>query len=298
MQKFPQKKPLVVAHSRSILAAVFVTLGLVACSSSPDSRAPGSGGSDSDTGGTSGKGGSKAGGSGGSSTGTKVTGGTGGTTSGGTGGTTSGGTGGTTSGGTGGTVSGGSGGTATGGTAGTTPPGTGGVATGGTTGGGGVTGVPFGPAQPMFSGVAGPYVKPDAIGILAGSPLNYIGLNLFGGGCCFGGADGGDWAYYEEIDFGKHCAFDKLIISYASPMTGGRIRMKLDNPQGPTVGEFTFTTPTGTDFSTLANVTMTVMPVSGKHFVLLQFIGSFGIGNFHGFILEASGARMACPAAQ
>ncbi len=285
MQKIPQKKPLVVPYSRSILAAVFATVGLVACSSSPDSRDNGNGGSGSETGGTGGKGGSKSGGSGG----TKATGGTvgtGGTSAGGSGGTVAGGSGGTKTGGTGGTIVG------TGGTA----PGTGGAATGGTTGGGGVTGVPFGPAQPMFSGVAGPYVMPDPIGIIPGSPLNYVGLNLYGAGCCAGGADGGDWAYYEEIDFGKHCAFDKMKITYASPMTGGRIRFKLDNPQGPTFGEYTFTKATGTDFSTAADVTATITPVSGKHFVLVQWIGGFGIGNFSGFVLEASGARMACPA--
>ncbi|MDZ4696403.1 MAG: carbohydrate-binding protein [Deltaproteobacteria bacterium] len=173
-----------------------------------------------------------------------------------------------------------------------------GAATGGTTGGDGVTGVPFGPAQPMFSGVAGPYQKPDSISIAPGSPLNYDGLNLWGGGCCFGGTDGGDWAYYEEIDFGEHCAFDKMIVTYASPMMVGRMRVKLDNPQGPTVGEFAFTTPTGPDFGTLADVTVNLMPVSGKHFLLMQFVEGFGIGNFERFILEASGERTACPAAQ
>jgi hypothetical protein len=127
-----------------------------------------------------------------------------------------------------------------------------------------------------------------------GELLEQSGLNRFGNDCCIGNVDGGDWGRHSAVDFGEHCAFDKVILYYATPNAGGKVRFKVDNAGGPVIGEVTLVA-TGTDFSSGGMVTMELGPIRGKHPLIVDFIGGFGIGNFTGYSFQASGNRKMCP---
>ncbi|MDZ4697665.1 MAG: carbohydrate-binding protein [Deltaproteobacteria bacterium] len=139
-------------------------------------------------------------------------------------------------------------------------------------------------------------VKPKSHGILInpGALLEQSGLNRFGNDCCIGNVDGGDWGRHPDVDFGTECSFDKVILYYATPNAGGKVRFRIGNAEGPVIGEVSLVA-TGADFSSGGMVTMELEPVRGKHPLIVQFVGGFGIGNFTGYSFQSSGNRKTCP---
>lgn len=147
------------------------------------------------------------------------------------------------------------------------------------------------------SGGVPPYEMPFDVSIPAGEFTMQMGVNIFDGGntCCIGGVDEGDWARYAEIDFGPHCAYDKFIVRYASPNDGGIVEVRTGALNGPIIAQVNLT-KTGEDFGTLGEASGIIKPVSGKHEIVVRFLGvGFGVGNFTRFVLTASGDRKACP---
>lgn len=134
----------------------------------------------------------------------------------------------------------------------------------------------------------------DGILVNPGALLEQSGLSPFGDDCCIGNVDGGDWGRHADVDFGTQCAFDKVILYYATPNAGGKVRFRVDNAAGPVAGEVTLIA-TGADFSSGGMVTMELAAVRGKHPLFVEFIGGFGIGNFTGYSFQSSGNRKACP---
>jgi Carbohydrate binding module (family 6) len=138
--------------------------------------------------------------------------------------------------------------------------------------------------------------RTDPHGILVnpGALLEQSGLSSFGDDCCIGNVDGGDWGRHPDVDFGPECSFDKVILYYATPNAGGKVRFKIGDADGPVIGEVTLVA-TGADFSSGGMVTMELAPVRGKHPLMVEFIGGFGIGNFTGYSFQSSGNRKSCP---
>jgi Carbohydrate binding module (family 6) len=139
-----------------------------------------------------------------------------------------------------------------------------------------------------------PSQKTEGLFINPGALIEQSGLDRFGENCCIGQVDGGDWGLHGDIDFGAQCAFDKVILYYATPNAGGVVRFRLDNARGFVVGEVSLIA-TGSDFSSGGMVTMELAPIRGKHPLFVEFIGGFGIGNFTGYSFQASGNRKTCP---
>jgi len=95
------------------------------------------------------------------------------------------------------------------------------------------------------------------------------------GGFNVGYADGGDYAVYQNVDFGA--SVRKVKIQVASAGSGGSIELRLDAVDGPLLG--TVTVPVTGGWQTWKTVSAKVSGASGIHDLYLVFKGGQSIGN-------------------
>jgi alpha-glucosidase (family GH31 glycosyl hydrolase) len=81
--------------------------------------------------------------------------------------------------------------------------------------------------------------------------------------------DSGDWAVYEDIDFGRLGAAE-VQMRYAAGEQGGVAEVRLDSLGGPKIAEVTFTKTA--NWNTLAYAGGVCAPVTGVHDVYLVFV--------------------------
>lgn len=89
------------------------------------------------------------------------------------------------------------------------------------------------------------------------------------GGQCIGWIEPGDWAQYEQIDFGR--GTENLEIRAASVTQGGIIEVRLDGPNGTLLGKTTVTHTGG--WQVWKSFNAKIKPISGIKTVCLVFKG-------------------------
>jgi glucosylceramidase len=108
------------------------------------------------------------------------------------------------------------------------------------------------------------------------------------GGYDVGYADNGDYAVYQNVDFGA--GFTNVSVREAS-YGGGTLELHLDSPTGPIISSFALTSTGG--WQTWQTVNASVSGANGVHNLYLVFKGTSGLGNLNWF--QFSGALPSLP---
>jgi len=103
-------------------------------------------------------------------------------------------------------------------------------------------------------------------------------------GSSYGGIgylDNGDWAEYQNIDFGAGVSSVQFDLAVPSQYAGQKIQLRIDGLTGPIIG--TLLTTSSGSWSTFTVQATAVTRVTGIHTLYLVFVGSYGIGNIEWF---------------
>ncbi|HXI85010.1 MAG TPA: carbohydrate-binding protein [Verrucomicrobiae bacterium] len=130
---------------------------------------------------------------------------------------------------------------------------------------------------------SGGYQFPAALQLQASSFNSTAGLETetttdTQGGYDVGYADGGDYAVYQNVNFGA--GFTNVSVREAS-FGGGTLALHLDSPTGPIISSFAL--PSTGGWQTWQTIRQPVSGASGLHDLYAVFSGSSGLGNLNWF---------------
>lgn len=130
---------------------------------------------------------------------------------------------------------------------------------------------------------SGGYQFPAALQLQASSFNTTFGLQTEMttdtlGGYDVGYAAGGDYAVYQNVNFGA--GFTNVSVREAS-YGGGTLELHLDSPTGPIISSFALTSTGG--WQTWQTIHESVSGASGLHDLYVVFRGSSGLGNLNWF---------------
>jgi hypothetical protein len=144
--------------------------------------------------------------------------------------------------------------------------------------------VPYSGATFTWTGTqSGGYQFPAALQLQASSFNTTFGLQTETttdtlGGYDVGYAAGGDYAVYQNVNFGA--GFTNVSVREAS-YGGGTLALHLDSPTGPIISSFALTSTGG--WQTWQTIHESVSGASGLHNLYAVFSGSSGLGNLNWF---------------
>ena len=130
---------------------------------------------------------------------------------------------------------------------------------------------------------SGGYQFPAALQLQASSFNSTAGLETetttdAQGGYDVGYADNGDYAVYQNVNFGA--GFTNVSVREAS-FGGGTMELRLNSPTGPIISSFALTSTGG--WQTWQTIYASVSGASGLHDLYVIFRGSSGLGNLNWF---------------
>lgn len=94
--------------------------------------------------------------------------------------------------------------------------------------------------------------------------------------------DNGDWAGYDQVDFGAGATVFEALVAVDPQFANQRLEIRLDSPTGAKIGEMVMQS-TGSFATFQPQRTSLVQPVAGVHKVYLVAIGTYGAGNVDKF---------------
>ncbi|WP_329536970.1 carbohydrate-binding protein (plasmid) [Streptomyces sp. NBC_01450] len=109
-----------------------------------------------------------------------------------------------------------------------------------------------------------------------------VATHSAGTGTVLGSFDGGDWARYDDVDFGSGRDQFTADIGSELPYSGGRFEIRIDSSTGPVIGAVTVENTGAWD--TYLSQTVPITTTRGVHDVYLKAVGtSPGIANIDSF---------------
>lgn len=94
--------------------------------------------------------------------------------------------------------------------------------------------------------------------------------------------DNGDWAGYDQVDFGASATVFEAYVAVDPQFANQRLEIRLDSPTGAKIGEMVMQSTGSFSAFQLQRAPLT-QPVAGMHKVYLVAVGTYGVGNVDKF---------------